>query len=63
MEENAKIKAEGMLEKLIEEKKKDEQNFTEMQKQMMQLYMMQNGYLQYFPTFNPYYAPPLIKQE
>ena len=52
-----------MLEKLIEEKKKDEQNFTEMQKQMMQLYMMQNGYLQYFPTFNPYYAPPLIKQE
>ena len=53
-----------MANEIIENKKKEEESASEMQKQMMQFYMMQSGYLPYLVNpYNSISSLDTVKQE
>ncbi len=56
LEDNAKAKAEKMLDGIIEAKKKSEESAAELQRQLQMLHT------QYFASMNPFMMPTIIAQ-
>lgn len=64
LEDNSKAKAEQLLQQAIEQhKKEEEETSSQLQTQLMQLYLMQNGYMQYFSPNEVRIFPPGINPQ
>lgn len=62
LEENARAKAEKLLEGIVENKRRNEETALEFQRQIAEMQAMQTNYSPYFTSLSPYMLNTMIPQ-